>query len=146
MDKGPYIDLTPMFKDYEKHLESLQSEKSSSESIKATKDTDNGSGEPKVSIKSTVTEPKNSSESNGKSESTTKPFSFGSTSSEPAKGFSFGSSSGSTSNNDSGFKFSTSKPSIGGFSFGSSSSSSNGAEEKKSGFSFGLSSGSGGLG
>ncbi|XP_005108334.1 nuclear pore complex protein Nup50 [Aplysia californica] len=156
VEDNPYIILTPIFKDYEKHLGTIEAKRSSSSASCASpkkdsiKSDEGASSAPqptpsslsKDMSKATDGEEKSSSKPE---ETNSKPFTFGISSSEPQpKGFTFGSAAGSSLNG--GFKFNTTS-SMPGFSFSSKtdSSSSNNAEDKPR-LSFGLSAPSTGSG
>jgi len=154
IEKNPYVFLTPVFKDYEKHLKELE-EKSDSDGKeeKSASNSDSASNKPLLgglfghaASSEKAAEPvKFGSGSVGfaSSSSATPSFTFGSTNPEGGtKGFSFGKSAideKTSSDKPSGFSFG-SKPEetklSTGFSFGNAAS----AEGTKSGFSFASSS------
>lgn len=156
IEKNPYVFLTPVFKDYEKHLKELE-EKSDSDGKeeKSTSNSDSASNKPLLgglfghaASSEKAAEPvKFGSGSVGfaSSSSATPSFTFGSTNPEGGtKGFSFGKSAiadeKTSSDKPSGFSFG-SKPEetklSTGFTFGNAASA---AEGTKSGFSFASSS------
>jgi len=132
VEANPYIVLTPVFKDYEDYIKTLETKKSTSGSLASSK-------KASVSTKSTFASIPEETGNNGdkvedkSSKQEDKPFSFGSTSTEPSKGFTFGTTSNSSTNGS--FKFSTTSATS-GFTFGSKTETSTASEEKNS-FSFG---------
>lgn len=134
VEANPYIVLTPVFKDYEDYIKTLEAKRSTSTSgslISSKKDP--------ITTKTTFASIPEETGNNGNkvedksSKQEDKPFAFGSTSMEPSKGFTFGTSSNSTTNG--GFKFSTTSATS-GFTFGSKTETPTTSEEKDS-FSFG---------
>ena len=141
VEANPYIVLSPIFRDYDNYVESMEAKRSSSS---AKNDSTDGASSGAQTSFSSLQKPESTpvvKKDSGTSDGGSKPFSFGSTSSEaPNKAFTFGSSTAQSTNGNSGFKFSTSSSTTGsGFSFGNKAEPSKAATDEKKPFSFGLS-------